>query len=169
MLQSGTKEIDLVLDRGGCLYEVIESVVDLSGQFLCLANARIRVIFATFLTDNDRRMSRAGVKRRIRSKSSVGSLSIEDRGSRADMVLQTGVVGLQMWRQLELGFERPWGRYRIFGIWIGSHAPAPRQPGPSESLIPTIRGTPSTLSFSRLRFFFSLYPSKVSKRTLLIV
>ena len=152
MLQSGTKEIDLVLDRGGCLYEVIESVVDLSGQFLCLANARIRVIFATFLTDNDRRMSRAEVKRRIRSKSSVGSLSIEDRGSRADMVLQTGVVGLQMWRKLELGFELgPWGRYRIFGIWIGSHAPAPRQLGPS---LPTIRGTPSTLSFSRLRFFF---------------
>ena len=155
MLQSGTKEIDLVLDRGGCLYEVIESVVDLSGQFLCLANARIRVIFATFLTDNDRRISRAEVKRRICSKSSVGSLSIEDRGSisRTDMVLQTGVIGLQMWRKLELGFERPWGRYRIFGIWIGSHAPAPRQPGPSKSL-PTIRGTPSTLSFSRLRFFF---------------
>jgi len=87
MLQSGTKEIDLVLDRGGCPYEVEESVIDLSGRFLCSANAQIRVIFARFLTDDDRRMSRAEVKRRIRSKSSVGSLSIEDWGSRADMVL----------------------------------------------------------------------------------
>jgi len=36
------------------------------------------VIFAIFLTDDDRRMSRAEVRRRIRSKSSVGNLSIKD-------------------------------------------------------------------------------------------
>jgi len=87
MLQSGTEEIDLVLDREGCPYEVVESVVDLSGQFLCSANARIRAISATFLTDDDRRMSRTEVKRRIRSKSSAGSLSIEDWESKADMAL----------------------------------------------------------------------------------
>ena len=87
MLQSGTKEIDLVLDQGGCPYEVEESVIDLSGQFLCSDDARIRVIFAVFLTDDDRRMSRAEVRRRIRSKSSMGNLSIKDLESKPDMVL----------------------------------------------------------------------------------
>ena len=37
------------------------------------------------LTSDNRKMSRAEAKRRIRSKSSMGSLSISDRGSEADM------------------------------------------------------------------------------------
>ena len=40
MLQSGTKEVGLVLDRGRGLYETMESVIDLS-RLLQSANTRI--------------------------------------------------------------------------------------------------------------------------------
>jgi len=121
MLQSGTKETDLVLDRGRCPYEVVESAIDLSGQFLCSANARIRAIFATFLTDDDRRMSGTEVKRRIFSKSSVGSLSIEDWGLRPQ-----GRHGLVKWCCWVADVAAT-ARIRttvgvIFGIWIWGHA-----------------------------------------------
>lgn len=77
MLQSGTKEVNLVLNRERGSYKTTESPIDLSG-FPSSANSRIGVTLAIFLTNDNRRISRAEVKRKMRSKSSMGIHSIRD-------------------------------------------------------------------------------------------
>jgi len=89
--QSGSKEVDLVLDRERVSYKTAASVIGLS-KFPYLANTRIRMTSMMFLTKDNRRMSGAEVKRKIRSQSSMGSLSISDGGSEVDMTLKSDVV-----------------------------------------------------------------------------
>lgn len=92
VLQPSSKEVDLVLNPGGALYKTTASAIDLS-RSPCSAKTGIRVISVTCLTDDNRRMSRTDAKRKIRSKSSMGSLSVSGGRFGVGTTLKSDVAG----------------------------------------------------------------------------
>jgi hypothetical protein len=78
MLQSGTKEVDLVLDRWRGLYKTVESVIDLSGRLLTFSESTDPSNFRDLPYQRQSENVPSRGKEKDPFQSSVGNLSISD-------------------------------------------------------------------------------------------